>query len=235
LAVVLVLVFGGAVPPSHAAAAQTPVGDSVTGSAQDCFFDPCGDPSLDTFLSVDAHSGPSGENPTGEASYHGGFPSGTFSGRVTCMSVSGNVAVIGLVGELDAPGHGFIHFPTAGVITVRDGGGEASGLDRFAATALVPPDCSSPPADGGFVNDRGDLVVRDVVLPTSKGECKNGGWARFGFKNQGECVAFVNRQARKACLAERATIGRPAFRAKYGKGPQHRNALRRCIRRTAGS
>jgi hypothetical protein len=29
-------------------------------------------------------------------------------------------------------------------------------------------------------------------LPTSKDECKNGGWQTFGvFKNQGDCVSFV--------------------------------------------
>ena len=30
-------------------------------------------------------------------------------------------------------------------------------------------------------------------LPTSKAQCKNGGHAQFGFKNQGQCVAFVQR------------------------------------------
>ena len=29
-------------------------------------------------------------------------------------------------------------------------------------------------------------------LPTSKGQCKNGGWRTYGvFKNQGDCVSFV--------------------------------------------
>jgi DNA-binding beta-propeller fold protein YncE len=29
-------------------------------------------------------------------------------------------------------------------------------------------------------------------LPTTKNECKNGGWRTFpGFKNQGDCVSFV--------------------------------------------
>jgi hypothetical protein len=27
--------------------------------------------------------------------------------------------------------------------------------------------------------------------PTNKAQCKNGGYVRFGFKNQGQCVAFV--------------------------------------------
>jgi hypothetical protein len=36
-------------------------------------------------------------------------------------------------------------------------------------------------------------VVRDApALPTSKDQCKNGGWQDFGiFKNQGDCVSFV--------------------------------------------
>jgi hypothetical protein len=42
----------------------------------------------------------------------------------------------------------------------------------------------------------GDIVVVDVPpLPTSKEECKDGGWRAFGstFSNQGQCVAFVQR------------------------------------------
>ena len=38
------------------------------------------------------------------------------------------------------------------------------------------------------------IVVPDLpTLPTSKDECKNGGWATFDglFKNQGDCVSFV--------------------------------------------
>jgi hypothetical protein len=40
-----------------------------------------------------------------------------------------------------------------------------------------------------------DLNFRTYVepVPTSKDECKNGGWRSFGaFKNQGDCVSFVN-------------------------------------------
>jgi hypothetical protein len=29
-------------------------------------------------------------------------------------------------------------------------------------------------------------------LPTSKEDCLNGGWEQYGFKNQGECIAWVN-------------------------------------------
>ncbi len=54
------------------------------------------------------------------------------------------------------------------------------------------------------VPSRSFTVTRAVVLdcvddpppvPTSKDQCKNGGWRDFGsvFKNQGQCVAFVAR------------------------------------------
>jgi hypothetical protein len=39
------------------------------------------------------------------------------------------------------------------------------------------------------------ILSRGPSLPTSKEQCKNGGWRNFGerFKNQGQCVAFVER------------------------------------------
>jgi hypothetical protein len=44
-----------------------------------------------------------------------------------------------------------------------------------------------------FANEIGDVVVTDTrPVPTSKDECKNGGWRTFGvFNNQGDCVSFV--------------------------------------------
>ena len=71
-------------------------------------------------------------------------------------------------------------------------------------------------------------------VPTSKAQCKNGGWRNYPqFKNQGQCVAFVVTQARQACLAERAKIGLWAFRNKYGLGPYHVLAMRRCLNRAS--
>ena len=64
----------------------------------------------------------------------------------------------------------------------------------------------------------------DAVVCQNFSDPANLTWERY--------VALQARE-RERYLAERATIGRPAFRAKYGKGPQHRNALRRCIGRTA--
>jgi hypothetical protein len=34
-----------------------------------------------------------------------------------------------------------------------------------------------------------ELIV--PVNPESQGDCKNGGWEQFGFKNQGQCVRFI--------------------------------------------
>jgi hypothetical protein len=42
----------------------------------------------------------------------------------------------------------------------------------------------------------GNIVVVDAPpFPTFKDQCKNGGWRNFGsaFRNQGQCVAFVER------------------------------------------
>jgi hypothetical protein len=36
------------------------------------------------------------------------------------------------------------------------------------------------------------VLLPTSPLPTSKDQCKNGGWEDFGFKNQGQCIKFVN-------------------------------------------
>jgi hypothetical protein len=129
---------------------------------------------------VDAHSGPSGENPRGEITVQS--PLGSATGSVSCLNVAGNRATVGtdLVG-------GFLVF-----FEDSDGAGQ----DRFfpvetgAAPSVCPPDPLRP-----LVPISGDITVHDApALPTSKEQCKNGGWRQFGFKNQGQCVAFVERR-----------------------------------------
>jgi hypothetical protein len=53
---------------------------------------------------------------------------------------------------------------------------------------------ANDPYNQGF-----DLHFRTYVnpVPTSKSQCKNGGWRDFGFKNQGQCIRFVKRGAKK--------------------------------------
>lgn len=43
--------------------------------------------------------------------------------------------------------------------------------------------------DGGIAVDNHQLVV---TLEVTKESCKNGGWESFGFKNQGDCIQYVN-------------------------------------------
>jgi hypothetical protein len=67
-------------------------------------------------------------------------------------------------------------------------------------------------------------------LPTTKEQCKNGGWKTYGvFKNQDDCVSFVRHQARQECLFIRARHGRAAFRTFFGAGIEKRHAMRGCI------
>ncbi|MFP5319319.1 MAG: hypothetical protein ACLGI2_13640 [Acidimicrobiia bacterium] len=45
--------------------------------------------------------------------------------------------------------------------------------------------------DGFEQRFRSDGVAPVVALPTDVDQCRDGGWARFGFRNQGECVRYV--------------------------------------------
>ncbi|MEK6327426.1 MAG: YncE family protein [Actinomycetota bacterium] len=74
------------------------------------------------------------------------------------------------------------------------------------------------------------VAVSPGRVPTTKKQCKRGGWKQWGFKKRGRCIPFVKRNARHSCLAARKVIGRHAFRQKYSKGKHHRLAMRRCFR-----
>jgi hypothetical protein len=162
------LAITGFVPAAHAQS-----GDSVTGQAQVQGSPPR--PFVFNF-SFDAHSGPSGEQ-----------PSGTVNGApVTCLNVSGNQATIGAA----IPGSAALFF-------VEDNNG--AGQDRLAVAPFLPAPVTVCP-DPTLISTipliqitSGDITVVDAPpLPTSKEQCKNGGWRNFGvFKNQGDCVSFV--------------------------------------------
>jgi hypothetical protein len=47
-------------------------------------------------------------------------------------------------------------------------------------------------AFGAEADERFDWTRFDLVLdPETKADCKDGGWADYGFRNQGLCIAFV--------------------------------------------
>jgi hypothetical protein len=219
--------------------AQAPAGDSAVGT----LIDPTGQAGR-----IDATSGASGENASGTARFghvEGGLTP-LWELEVTCLSVTGQTAVIGFTGTyMTFFGFGET-YPTAGLIRAVDGGGPASGQDTAEFASVTgeldgppipgPTNCSTYPGGypglhGPIVNSEGDLVVTDAqALTTSRDQCKNGGWRRYGtFQNQGECVRFVRAKARQRCVFERVAHGVAAFRARYGTGVPKQHAMRNCV------
>jgi DNA-binding beta-propeller fold protein YncE len=58
-----------------------------------------------------------------------------------------------------------------------------------ATGTLTPKNPATAPTPGNSVG----LAIASPrpLLPTSKEQCKNGGWKAYGFKNQGDCVSFA--------------------------------------------
>jgi hypothetical protein len=136
-------------------------------------------------IDVHATSGPNGENPQGTVSAsRSGVVGRIFEGLVTSLRVVGSTATV----------------------EARDPSGVSTLLllveDRPAGDHVVlnctAPGCF-PPAFFDFVLSVGDIVVREAPsMPTSKDQCKHGGWRTYGvFKNQGDCVSFVAGGKRK--------------------------------------
>jgi hypothetical protein len=142
-------------------------------------------------IRVDAFSGPSGEDPGGRVSFGSIFIEEPVSGPVTCLDVEGNTATMTVAGPFPSfPG--FLAF----TVTVVDNGG--SGLDLFQYFFVDPEnqeflDCRLGPLTdfGGPLDGRAE-VFDAPARPSSKADCVRGGFARFGFRNQGECISFVN-------------------------------------------
>jgi hypothetical protein len=158
------------------AAAQAPLEDSVVGSGVGNV------PQLPIRFDIDAHSGPSGQNPTGTARFVSEPFQIRLEGSVTCLRVSRNRAVIGMITTTGTPVF----------IDVTDGTPDLVGLVFPVAPPAAP--CPAPGIQPSALPIlSGDIVVTDAQpFPTSKNECKNGDWRTFGvFKNQGDCVSFV--------------------------------------------
>jgi choline dehydrogenase-like flavoprotein len=174
------------------AGAQVPAGDSVTGSGTVEFFMVGVPGSITTPFEFNVHSGPSGENPTGQVSFAGL----SVSAPVTCLDVRTvpfappfNQATMNLVTS------------QFGLVTLQVSDGNPEGLPDFISaltfSARSPTDCS--PLGFGSENVRGAVLTGDIDIvnappfPTSKEQCTDGGYVQYGFKNQGECMAFVQR------------------------------------------
>jgi hypothetical protein len=199
------------------APAQSAGKDSVSGDASECleFYEPV--PGVINCarrlsINVDVESGQAGENVSGTVGLlslgltPGGSP--TLVTEASCLSVSGRVAIIGVTGSRSQAG---LQDPIAGLVRVTDAGGLNSGADTvevayqagdpFGPPLPGPTTCSTFPGIFPrdtfffplFTNEAGDVVVTDTVpFPTSKDQCKNGGWKTYEvFKNEGDCVSFV--------------------------------------------
>jgi hypothetical protein len=176
--IVVLAVIASTALLAASAAAQPPTQDSVTGTAATGFG------RAYTEFTFDVHSGPSGENPRGTVTLD------TFFGiigplDVGCLSVSANRATMFALAPPNTSG-------VAGIaIAVEDRGPGTDGIDWQVASTR-PAQCPVPAAVAASTVS-GDVVVTDAPpLPTSKDQCKKGGWREFGiFKNQGDCVSFV--------------------------------------------
>ncbi len=176
--------------------AEPPVpGGSVTGAADIVLFQVLGSPRVR--LSIDARSGPVGQSPAGTVLI--ATPDGEVTGTVTCVSVKGALATVGVRLDRALPGG-----VSAALIDIADYSSVPnSGLEDFVAftpVASAPSQCAFPlsPNLGYSEASNGTFIVAPApALPTSQDQCKAGGWQSFpGFKNQGQCVSFVQRGAK---------------------------------------
>jgi hypothetical protein len=192
-----------------AAAAQAPREDRVVGSGN------LPAPSVIAFT-VDVRSGPSGQSPAGTFTYDildSHFQGSFLDARVTCLDVRGRRAVLGVAGTIRLSGSVFFPepprapFPAASYVFFADNGAYPGGGVEAVVDAMAPPDLTGPVSPtpltgcaGATVpeplapNVIGEVTVLDApAVPQSKDDCMHGGFDRFGFANQGRCVASVTR------------------------------------------
>ena len=138
-------------------------------------------------ISVDAHSGASGEDPTGTVLVTLPVAGLTlYSGPVTCLVVTANTAFVGIEDPVTGP-----------VIFEVVDNGATGAPDTIGLIDADVPGCAPGfhPVPDPLV--AGDLEVHDSLPLTSKDQCKHGGWVNLTddvgqpFASQGQCIAFV--------------------------------------------
>jgi len=166
-----------------AASAQAPAGDAVTGSGTARFISG-GLQGFTTSFQVDLRAGPSGENPTGSLTLLLTFTDPTCFVIRTTPPEEPPTATVNLLNAV------------TGLRVVVQFGAAPGGQFIALRGAAGPDDCALGPfGDVAQVIDGQFRIVDAPPLPSSVGQCKNGGWRQYGdtFKNQGQCVAFVAR------------------------------------------
>jgi hypothetical protein len=171
---------------------------------------------------VEAQSGPTGRNPSGTFSAAEMWSVHTHSrienATVTCLKVEGNKAMVGGYGTVtgwsddlwdpdDPFKTGYYSTPTTFQLYVEDNTDRQHWEDpawdgpfdmvEWGFSDAGPASCASVSPtmlSNGFELYIGNAVVHDAPsVPQTAAACKSGGYSAFGFKNQGQCVAFVQR------------------------------------------
>jgi hypothetical protein len=76
---------------------------------------------------------------------------------------------------------------------------ESPAVDLVDQEACPPPETDQRGVErpqGGACDSGAYELEQEPPQPQTKADCKKGGYEEFGFKNQGRCVAFVNKAAR---------------------------------------
>ena len=81
--------------------------------------------------------------------------------------------------------------PTTTTTTVGPTTTTTAAPTTTTTTAAPTTTTTVPPATTTTVAST-TTTTSPVVTPTAKDECKKGGWEEFGFRNQGQCIEFVN-------------------------------------------
>jgi hypothetical protein len=250
LSVVALALLIGAGPARAQASGDSVVGN---GSAEDKFLATHQIGCCQYAFTLDAHSGPRGENPSGSVTVH--FTGRdllpySFSGHVSCLAVNHTRSVIGVIVDQveGTPLPGF-PFPVVGqgaTLFATDTHGPVSGTlfdgappdaDRFGvdlSRSGCPAFPTPPASDDLYYVFNGDIAIHDAEPPNTYAQCRHAGWVPYGYASRAECIDGVQEFARQKCIFEQAAIGITNFEAKYGLGPNHRHALRHCIRLYTG-
>jgi hypothetical protein len=108
------------------------------------------------------------------------------------IALSGGSAVAHVSFSFTDPGSGDTHGP--GVFCGNDTvfGGTAGNCTYTAAGVYTVTILVDDDDDGHGIETFEVVVVPEApVNPVTKDNCKNGGWMAYGFRNQGQCIRFV--------------------------------------------
>jgi hypothetical protein len=166
MALVGLLAVAGSAGATHSGGAG-PGNDLVAGTgAIDTPVTPFGP--IFVKLHVNAQSGPFGIDPRGNVVFRGNPPIGTppspveidIQGRVTCLNVFGNQAIVGF--EVTKSKAGPVPEGGGGIFSILDNG-EPGTADAFEGGPLAQPPTFCPPFPATRTITQGNFIVHDAT------------------------------------------------------------------------